>query len=140
MRKEDLNCKVQYASRQSLLGDTTEKTLETEGEYNPEDKILRFKENIGDENNVIEVETAFHFFDSHIEVYRDGEMTFDFDQRKDTSSMYNTPYGAMRMVIHTKELASSINDTKGSAYMEYNIFFDKDTKSDCTYGIKFEVV
>ena len=45
MRKEDLNCKVQYASRQSLLGDTTEKTLEIEGVYNPEEKILKFKEN-----------------------------------------------------------------------------------------------
>lgn len=133
------NCKLRYASRQTLLGEKTERTLEINGTWDFEKKALRFKENISDDDNVIEVETTFLFLKDYTRVYRDGELAFTFDDRKVTDTIYKTPYGPMKMAINTKQMGREFSENRGTIYIEYEIYFDKDTKSDCTYGLQFEV-
>ena len=138
MPNEIRKCMLRYASKQTLMGDSTERTEEVKGTWDFLKKELKFKENIGDETQTVEVETTFVFKDEAVEVYRDGELSFNFRKDKDTQTTYNTPYGAMAMVIKTSQLAYSIDEKNGTAYLEYNIFFDPEVKSDCTYGLKFE--
>ena len=133
------NCKLRYASRQVLLGEETERTMEVLGTWDFEKKSLKFKENISDDDNIIEVETTFLFLKDHIRVYRDGELTFSFDDKKMTETVYNTPYGPMKMTIKTKQSGHELSENRGTVYIEYDIYFDKEVKSDCTYGLKFEV-
>lgn len=133
------NCKLRYASRQRLLGEKTERTMEVSGTWDYSARTLCFKENISDDADSIEVETTFVFLEDHVEVYRDGELTFNFNESKETSTVYTTPYGPMPMVIRTLQSGHELTETYGTLYLEYEIFFDEEVKSDCTYGLKFEV-
>lgn len=133
------NCKLRYASRQTLLGEKTERTLEINGTWDFEKKALRFKEKISDDDNELEVETTFLFLKDHTRVYRDGELAFTFHEKKVTDTIYKTPYGPMKMSINTKQMGREISEKRGTIYIEYEICFDKDTKSDCTYGLQFEI-
>jgi len=133
------NCKLKYASRQVLLGEKTERTLEIQGTWDFEKKALKFKENIADDDNTYEVETTFLFLKDHTRVYRDGELTFTFDESKRTDTVYKTPYGPMSMSINTKQIGRDLSKDAGTIYIEYEIYFDSEVKSDCVYGLKFEV-
>lgn len=45
----------------------------------------------------------------------------DFDNKEDSISMYNTPYGTIELTIETKELKIDIDENGGDVFINYNM-------------------
>lgn len=67
--------------------------------------------------------TLLEIFPDKLSLIRQGttSATMEFEKNNNYITMYNTPYGAMELEIHTRDLTVDVNDEGGEIFVKYNM-------------------
>lgn len=68
-------------------------------------------------------ETTFRISDDSFSLMRIGSTNanMDFDKKRNSLTVYDTPYGAMELRIQTNKLEVNINEEGGNVLIDYNL-------------------
>jgi uncharacterized beta-barrel protein YwiB (DUF1934 family) len=67
--------------------------------------------------------TTLEIYDQKITLIREGTTSakMEFQKNNKYVTLYNTPYGALELIIQTKELTMDISDEGGQIFIDYNM-------------------
>jgi uncharacterized beta-barrel protein YwiB (DUF1934 family) len=67
--------------------------------------------------------TTLKISNDKLALIREGttNANMEFEKNKKYVTLYNTPYGALELQIHTKELQIDLNDDGGKVLIDYNM-------------------
>ncbi len=88
------------------------------------------------------IDNIIKLYDNKIKVLKTGslESKMIFEQDKENTSNYTTPYGNMSMGIYTNTLNIDIQEKNISAKVEYELFMNGDKISDSVIEVIIEEI
>lgn len=98
---------------------------------------IQYDDIVEDSNQMIQNKIVIDAAATTVSITKEGAIGayMQFRQGEKTHTVYDTPYGTIHMVLHTRSIETEILETELSAYLEYAIEVNYETVSECKVSI-----
>lgn len=114
---------ISVSSRQNVKGDNDVIEVQTPGSYYKENEQY-FAQYVETEVSGMEgTTTTLKIKPNKVLLIREGTTTttMEFEKNNKYTTLYNTPYGALELVILTKELNVNLDEKGGDIFINYDM-------------------